>query len=364
MSKKDNKLESNGESLNLQRLSKTFSKPPDLLLTGSKNNQRSQNSKKNNYAPNLNVIRNKNLDVKTNEKDSKRDQSSRGRGRGKDARPNNKRVNPNLVQTMGFLSEGIGDVAHQKKEYSGGFSRDTGNEVIQKPRLNKREVKHNKEDLEKEQKILSNLLEEDGMDDEIKTPSDEIVPIKINHVSSNNIKLEDVKIKLEAVEVKNECIDEANGIPSVKVEPGLELKSEFYHRMDRLFRPESNEVVLFQLPDTLPQKLPDEEEGVSQSTEDEASIAKPVQKLSSLEHFSEGLIGKLVRYRSGKTKLMIGDYMYDVETAISTGFQQNVVSISSNPQERSANMYSIGEIHAKYNVIPDWNWLFDKLATS
>lgn len=61
MSKKDNKPESNGESLNVQRLSKTFSKASDLLLTNSKNNQRSQSSRKNNYAPNLNVIRNKNL---------------------------------------------------------------------------------------------------------------------------------------------------------------------------------------------------------------------------------------------------------------------------------------------------------------
>ena len=61
MSKKDGKVESNGESINVQRLSKTFSKAPDLLLTNSRSNQRSQNSRKNNYAPNLNVIRNKNL---------------------------------------------------------------------------------------------------------------------------------------------------------------------------------------------------------------------------------------------------------------------------------------------------------------
>ncbi|KAL7052137.1 hypothetical protein ACKWTF_004782 [Chironomus riparius] len=349
MSKQEGKPESNGENLNIQRLSKTFSKPPDLLLTNSKNNQRSQNSKKNNYAPNLNVIRNKNLDVKSNEKDNKKDQNNRGgrNQRGKDARPNNKRVNPNLVQTMGFLSEGISDVAQQKREYAGSYSKDTGsNEVIQKPRLIKREIKHNKEDLEKEQKILSNLLEEDDIDDdEIKMPSDEIVPIKI------------------CLKTEPTC-DQAstNGIPSVKVEPGFELKTEYYHRMDRLFRPESNEVALFQMPDALPQKLPDDEEAIRENADDEASKVKPMQKLSSLEHFSEGLIGKLVRYRSGKTKLMIGDYVYDVETAIPIDYQQNVVSISSNPQERSANMYSIGEIHGKYNVIPDWHWLFDKLT--
>lgn len=66
-------------------------------------------------------------------------------------------------------------------EYAGSYSKDASTEVIQKPRLNKREVKHNKEDLEKEQKILSNLLEEDEMDDdEIKLATDEIVPVKIN----------------------------------------------------------------------------------------------------------------------------------------------------------------------------------------
>lgn len=166
--------------------------------------------------------------------------------------------------------------------------------------------------------------------------------------------------------MKEEYIDQENmnGTSSVKIEPGYEIKSEYYHRMDRLFRPQDNEVALFQLPDTLPQKLPDVEEGIRDNIDDDGSRVKLGPQLSSLEHFNEGLIGKLVRYKSGKTKLMIGDYVYDVETAITTGFQQNVVSISANPQQRSANMYSIGEINLKYNVIPDWNWLLDKLTTS
>lgn len=166
--------------------------------------------------------------------------------------------------------------------------------------------------------------------------------------------------------MNEECTDQAsmNGTTSVKLEPGYEIKSEYYHRMDRLFHPEDNEVALFQLPDTLPQKLPDEEEGIKENVEDDESGVKLEPKLSSLNHLSEGLIGKLIRYKSGKTKLLIGEYVYDVETAITTGFQQNVVSISANPQQRSANMYSIGEIHLKYNLIPDWNWLLDKLTTS
>lgn len=65
-----------------------------------------------NFNINIHFLR----DVKSNEKETKKDQNNRGRNsRGKDARPNNKRTNPNLVQTMGFLSEGIADGAHSKR---------------------------------------------------------------------------------------------------------------------------------------------------------------------------------------------------------------------------------------------------------
>lgn len=54
--------------------------------------------------------------------------------------------------------------------------------MMQKPRLNKNALKHNKEDLEKELKTLSSLLEENDIDsDESKTyHADEINPVKIN----------------------------------------------------------------------------------------------------------------------------------------------------------------------------------------
>lgn len=167
--------------------------------------------------------------------------------------------------------------------------------------------------------------------------------------------------------VKNEGADDINshsspnGSPEIKIEPGMRRpKTEYFHRMDKLFHPDANQVVLFQMPDTLPQKLPEEDIINREHVKGKHAKARPF-KLSSLEHFNEGLIGKLIRYRSGKTKLMIGDYMYDVDTAIPTEFRQNAVSISSNPQQRSANMYSLGEIHAKYHIIPDWNWFFDRI---
>lgn len=67
-------------------------------------------------------------------------------------------------------------------EYSGGYSKDGSSvEAIQKPRLTRSDARHNKEELEKEQTVLNNLLEEDDIDDEdSKTSSDDIAPIKIS----------------------------------------------------------------------------------------------------------------------------------------------------------------------------------------
>lgn len=234
-----------------------------------------------------------------------------------------------------------------------------------------------KEDLENEQKILKSFLEDDDDSNDSKALSDEIVPIKIEDDSSTSVKREvsdDIKVKLEPCD----GFDGSPTLPVKKIESTLdasinensvklEFKSEYSHQIDKLFHSESNQVVLFQMPDTLPQKLQDDEEDGPKMEGTTENAGEPVQskpmKLSTLQDFNEGVVGKLIRHRSGKTKLMIGDYLYDLEAAIPTEFKQNAVSISSNSQERSANMFSLGEISTKYNVIPDWNWMFDKLAT-
>lgn len=63
MSKKQIKPEGNGEvrkeTINPMRLASLFSSSRDLSLSNVKTNQRAQANKKN-YAPNLNVTRNKN----------------------------------------------------------------------------------------------------------------------------------------------------------------------------------------------------------------------------------------------------------------------------------------------------------------
>lgn len=144
---------------------------------------------------------------------------------------------------------------------------------------------------------------------------------------------------------------------AIKVEAGLEVKSEAFHRMDKLFNASPSEFMLLQLPDTLPGRAPEPMDTPTTST---SSVKTP--NLCSLEHLDEGLVGKLVRYRSGKTKLVLGDTVYDVDLGLTSDFQQHAVTINANTTERSANVNSLGQINAKYNVTPDWIHLFHKMT--
>jgi DNA-directed RNA polymerase III subunit RPC4 len=85
-------------------------------------------------------------------------------------------------------------------------------------------------------------------------------------------------------------------------------------------------------------------------------------KLYSLPNVDEGLVGKIVRHRSGKIKFLLGDAVYNIERGVSSEFQQNVVIIDPRIDERSTNIYNLGPIKAKYVCSPDWKWLFEKIS--
>ena len=130
-----------------------------------------------------------------------------------------------------------------------------------------------------------------------------------------------------------------------------------FHRMDRLFNATPSNFMLFQLPDTLPGRMPD---GMDTDAPSTSNPQNP--NLCNLEHLDEGLVGKLVRYRSGKTKLVLGDIVYDMDMGLTSGFQQHAVTINANSSERSASLHSLGSIDAKFNVTPDWIHLFHKMT--
>lgn len=217
MSKKPLKPEGNGEvvkqSVKAERLASLFSSSRDLSLLNSKTNQRAQTNKRN-HAPNLNVTRNKNRWVNfaadtmfqfnyrwrnfsekpSGDDNSRRDtRSDRGRNQkgrgGKNNNANNFNKKGNLIQTVGFLSEGIAaaPVNRRTGDSYGASSRESNVvDVLQKPRIIKRDTKPDKSDLDAEQKTLIDLLGEDGDDelnlddDDSKTSSsDDFLPIKI-----------------------------------------------------------------------------------------------------------------------------------------------------------------------------------------
>lgn len=164
----------------------------------------------------------------------------------------------------------------------------------------------------------------------------------------------------DLISVASESPDNSqlNGL-TIKTEPGLDVKSEAFHRMDKLFEAAQSDFMLFQLPDTLPGRTPDQGE----PNQEPSTSSKPqAPNLCSLEHLEEGLVGKLVRYKSGKTKLLLGDTLYDVDLGLTSDFQQHAVTINSNAAERSASVNSLGQINAKYNVTPDWIHLFHKMT--
>lgn len=41
-----------------------------------------------------------------------------------------------------------------------------------------------------------------------------------------------------------------------------------------------------------------------------------------MKHLNEGLVGKIVRYKSGKTKLVLGQTRFDMELGIEPGLLQ------------------------------------------
>ena len=83
---------------------------------------------------------------------------------------------------------------------------------------------------------------------------------------------------------------------------------------------EHGELILFQLPDTLPGEPPEPAE--AQGGRSDAQTDARNARLSSLKDFSDGYIGKLQVHASGKTRLVLGNVALDITTGTPTGFLQ------------------------------------------
>lgn len=79
---------------------------------------------------------------------------------------------------------------------------------------------------------------------------------------------------------------------------------------------------LMQLPDTLPAKV-SKETTLKMDVDGEEKSDEPNTNFCTMHDLPEGRIGQLVRYKSGKMRLILGDgHTYDVTHGIESAFLQ------------------------------------------
>ncbi|XP_054733454.1 DNA-directed RNA polymerase III subunit RPC4 isoform X2 [Anastrepha obliqua] len=337
-------------------------KPARDLTLGGRGGAANANAAKKVFTPNLNVVRNKNTNVKTS-----KDTTVRGRGAGRGGRGGRGSArggrggaaggaNSSLIQTTGVFSEGAGAVNIRKPSSGGssfgGRSTDDAPSQMRRPTIIKSE-KLKKIDLKADDEHIRELLgdsDEDDFGDE-KTDLEQI-PVKLNEKPAVNI-AQQIQSLVKEQQRTNSAL------------------ARYPASIGELLDLPQSQLFLLQLPDALP--CEDDVEEIAEktlheknaatdtpSTSQNPPAAKPPPKRMSLKEMEEGKIGKLLRYKSGKVKLVFGNTYYDLGMGMETGFLQDLMSINTNREERSGNMINLGAIQAKITATPDWEHLMEQ----
>uniref|UniRef100_A0A6E8VJ86 DNA-directed RNA polymerase III subunit RPC4 n=1 Tax=Anopheles coluzzii TaxID=1518534 RepID=A0A6E8VJ86_ANOCL len=311
----------------------SFRVPRDLTLANGRTTKPPNNKKV--YTPNLNAVRNKNTDVKT--------ASTGPKGRAKTDHNRNDKDGRNkkntLIQTSGIFSDGLAQRALLRTSRSdkSSSSKEAG-DSIQKPVFARGSSKI---DLEDERKRIQNLCED--MDEEM---------AELDQKMANGLKL---PVVLENSDYKIKP-------PEVKMENMPETKLDSFNSVENVLSGEqTNKIFLLQLPDALPGKSDDGNKRPTNgddSKPEATANGEETPKYCTVRDLAEGYIGKIIRYRSGKVKLKLGEIMFDISVGMDTGFLQELVSINTNSVERNGNIINISTINTKLNASPDWEYLF------
>ncbi|XP_049283057.1 DNA-directed RNA polymerase III subunit RPC4 [Anopheles funestus] len=310
----------------------SFREPRDLTLANGRTTKPPVNKKV--YTPNLNAVRNKNTDVKTASTGPKSRVKTDRNKNDKDTR--NKKAA--MIQTSGIFSDGLAQrcLTRASKSDKSSSSKEPG-DSIRKPVFAKAD---NKINVEVEHKLIQNLYNDNDDVAELDT--------KLENGLKLPVKLENSDYKIKPPEVKAESIAESKLDPSNSVENVLSGE-------------QTHNIFLLQLPDALPGKCDGVDKGTpngSDSKLEATANGEDVPQYCTVRDLAEGYIGKIIRYRSGKVKLKLGDIMFDIDLGMDTGFLQELVSINTNQAERNGNIINISTINAKLNASPDWEYLF------
>ncbi|XP_055696364.1 DNA-directed RNA polymerase III subunit RPC4 isoform X2 [Lutzomyia longipalpis] len=309
----------------------SFKLPRDLTLGGPGPGRTSRGgATKKVYTPNLNAVRQKNADVKTSrdtqQKKTVRPERTRN-DRGGRASSNN------YIQTMGVFSEGTAKTTVKRYSESSRYSS-VESRPIRRSAASKRDSSQSSDPATALRDILDSSDDDDtAMDEDATMP----VMLHADEVSPNAPAVSTIPFSTK-----------------IKADPdGVNPPQT----LEEIFGAKSSQVFLLQLPDTLPGSSGARDPGTEDTRIDDKESETPAESLNSLRQQDEGLVGKIVRHKSGKTKLVLGNSQFDLDVGIDTDFLQQLVSIDANP-ERSGNMYNLGKVQTKLTATPDWEHMF------
>ncbi|XP_017058980.1 DNA-directed RNA polymerase III subunit RPC4 [Drosophila ficusphila] len=336
------------------------------------------------FAPNLNAVRNKNANVKTS-KDTTQPRGGRRGGRGNGTAATRGRGgnsagggNSTLIQTQGLFSEGAGDVHVRRSTGNGTAYARSGEEVaVARKRVDR------KDDKSQAERIKELLGESDASDAELSEEEPNKTEMALRPILLKEglwvtqktpiLKQEDTS----STSTQKETLAVAEHLQQLHVaaqaasleEPPLQY-GRYPRTIGNFLDSSQSQIFLMQLPDVLP-CVSDEPEDAEPSKADplatsESEPSSPAIKSSSvakgsvLRQLEEGQIGKILRYKSGRVKLQLGDTRFDLDMGLDPGFLQELMSVTANREQRSGNMINLGPIQAKLKATPDWVHLFEQ----
>ncbi|XP_037721524.1 DNA-directed RNA polymerase III subunit RPC4 [Drosophila subpulchrella] len=336
------------------------------------------------FAPNLNAVRNKNSNVKTS-KDTTQPRSGRRGGRGNGTGATRGRggnsaggANSTLIQTQGLFSEGAGDV-HVRRSTGNGTAYARGGEevAVARKRVDRKDDKSQSERIKellgeseasdaelsedeptKTEMALRPILLKEGLWVTQKTPI-----VKQEDASSSSTQKDTL-----AVAQHLQQLHVAAQVASLE-EPPLQY-GRYPRTIGNFLDSSQSQIFLMQLPDVLPCVGDDSEEPEPAKPDplatSESEPSSPAAKSSTaakgsvLRQLEEGQIGKILRFKSGRVKLQLGDTRFDLDMGLDPGFLQELMSVTANREQRSGNMINLGPIQAKLKATPDWVHLFEQ----
>ncbi|ODM93238.1 DNA-directed RNA polymerase III subunit RPC4 [Orchesella cincta] len=130
----------------------------------------------------------------------------------------------------------------------------------------------------------------------------------------------------------------------------MHLESTAFASSFRSTPPEGT-LVYFQLPDELPVL----EGSVRESVDQQGSSKNTAQMVGDIDDLPEGFIGRLQIMSSGRTRFILGENSFDVDSGRPVGFRQELYAVD----EDSATLTNLGPIHNKFVITPDIEYLIE-----